>query len=82
MRRLLYTAFLCICLAGCEKDEPEGEPMGCMTGIPQGQNYRVLIRCCTRREFLAGDNVNAGGTSNWTHYTRHEWVKVKKCGDC
>lgn len=68
-------------LSGCD-DEPEGPQMGCLTGVVKGGTSRVLIRCCTKEEYLAGGNVNAGGTSNWSNYESHQWVKVDKCGDC
>lgn len=66
---------------GCEEKEIKSDK-GCLTGIPDGLNYRVLIRCCTRAEYAAGSNVNAGGTANWTSYSQHEWKPVDDCGDC
>lgn len=70
--------FICLLAFFACEEEPESN-IGCMTGIPKGQNYRVQIRCCTKQEYLAGNNVNAGGTSNWTSYEDHEWAK---CGAC
>lgn len=70
--------FVLVLIFSCEDSEPESD-IGCLTGIPKGQNYRVTIRCCTHKQALAGDNVNAGGISNWNSYTDHKW---DKCSDC
>lgn len=75
IRSLLLVA---IVLCGCNKDEEESN-IGCQTGVPKGASYRVLIRCCTQQQALAGNNVKAGGTANWTDYTDHKW---EKCADC
>lgn len=74
-RIILIIAF--ISLFGCE-DEPETD-QGCMTGVPVGLNYSVHIRCCTKQQYLAGNNVNAGGTANWASYTDHKWEKCSSC---
>lgn len=79
MKKLIL-AIMLVAFMGCEsEDQDPNAGTGCMTGIPKGQNYRVQIRCCTRQEFLAGNNVNAGGTSNWTSYTDHDWEKCSAC---
>lgn len=65
---------------GCAKDDP-GPQMGCLTGLT-GNGTRVTIRCCTKEQFQAGSNVNAGGTSNWSTYTSHEWKAVSDCSQC
>jgi hypothetical protein len=62
----------------CSDDEPKSD-QGCLTGIPQGTNTRVLIRCSTNKEYLAGSNTSAGGTASWNQYTVHQWAK---CDDC
>jgi hypothetical protein len=73
----LFFAILFVCLA-CSDDD-ESSNIGCQTGIPKGSTDRVLIRCSTQQEHLAGNNVNAGGLSTFTNYTQHQWAK---CGDC
>lgn len=65
-------------LVGCSEDEPTTD-QGCLTGIRNGTTDRVFIRCCTRKEYLAGDNTTAGGTANWSNYTNHQWAA---CPDC
>lgn len=62
----------------CSDDDPTSET-GCLTGIPSGSTDRVLIKCATREQFLAGSNVSAGGTSSWNAFTQHQWAK---CSDC
>lgn len=62
----------------CSDDDPETEN-GCLTGIPTGATDRVLIKCSTREQYLAGNNVSAGGTASWNAYTGHQWAK---CNDC
>lgn len=73
--------FILLVLAACSEDEPQSEQKGCISGLTGGGD-RVNIRCATRQEFLAGSNVNQGGTSNWTNYTKHEWKKVSNCSEC
>ena len=76
MRKLLA---ILIILCACSDDEPETD-QGCLTGIPKaGGTGRILIRCSTHHEYLAGNNVGAGGTVSWDSFTSHEW---KKCDDC
>lgn len=74
---------LLISFASCE-DEPDelSDKIGCLTGVPVGKTDRVPMRCCSRQEFLAGDNTGAGGTSYWNSYTKHAWKAVKDCSEC
>jgi hypothetical protein len=63
----------------CSDDDSETD-QGCLTGIPKsGPQDRVLIKCSTKEQYLAGSNTSAGGTSSWTLYSGHKW---EKCGDC
>lgn len=71
--------FVCILAFFACEEEPESD-IGCMTGIPKsGGTDRVLIRCCTHKQYLAGNNVNAGGIASSINYTNHKW---EKCPDC
>jgi hypothetical protein len=78
----MKTFILCIILiaglsVGCsEKQDPTNQ--GCLTGVNSDGN-RVLIRCCTKDQYLAGSNVNAGGTAIWPNYSGHKW---ESCQDC
>ena len=67
-----------VSLFSCSEDEPE-TLQGCLTGVHKLGTDRELIRCCTREEYLAGSNVNAGGTANWSNYTKHQWEKCDQC---
>jgi len=70
---------LAILVIVCACTEPETD-QGCLTGIPKsGGTGRILIRCSTRQEYLAGNNVGAGGTVSWDSFISHEW---EKCDDC
>lgn len=62
---------------GCS--ETEKELIGCTTGIPKGETERVLIRCSTKKQFLAGNNTSQGGISYWNSYTGH---KFEECSNC
>jgi hypothetical protein len=82
MKQLLI--ILCVlCAFACGPDLEDEDPkagIGCHTGIPKsGNGDRILVRCCTHKEFLAGENVNAGGVSYFNAYTDHKW---EKCDDC
>lgn len=79
MKRIFLIAALVCALSCSEEDDPTTD-QGCLTGIPKsGPPERVLIRCCTNQQYLAGNNTGAGGTSSWTLYTGHQWAK---CDDC
>lgn len=76
MKKLLVILFIAV---GCSDDEPQTDH-GCLTAIPKsGPQTRVLIRCSTKEQYLAGSNTTQGGTSSWTLYTGHQWAK---CDDC
>jgi hypothetical protein len=75
MKKLLVILMI---LTACSEDEPDTDK-GCQTGISKQTGQRELIRCCTQQQALAGDNVQAGGTPNFTNYTNHKWAP---CDDC
>lgn len=79
MKNLILVLFLLV--FSCSEDEEDPRSgIGCQTGIlKSGGTDRDLIRCCTFQEFLAGDNVNAGGTSRAKYYKDMKW---EKCADC
>lgn len=60
-------------------DDDDPTDKGCLTGVPKGQTERILIKCSTHDQYLAGSNTGAGGTSAWDSYSGHKW---EKCGDC
>jgi hypothetical protein len=65
-------------VSGCSEKEDPKPSEGCLTGI-NNDGVRVQIRCCTREEYLAGSNVNAGGTASWESYTGHKWELCDSC---
>lgn len=69
---------LLLATMSCSDNEPETD-QGCLTGIPKAGGNRVLIKCSTNKQYLAGSNTSAGGTSAWDLYTGHQWAK---CSDC
>ena len=52
-----YIAILLILMA-CE---PEITDNGCQVGWLKGTTTYVLIRCATNAQYIAGDNIEAGG---------------------
>ena len=82
--------FLCIALLlCCNKDNSitvDPNPKGCLTGIIKSCSSnctRYLIRCCTKAEYAAGNNVAQGGTANLDLFRDWQWVEVKKdCSEC
>lgn len=74
----VVTILLLFTILACSDDDPERNK-GCLTGIPKSGGDRVLIKCSTREEYLAGNNTSAGGTASWDAFTGHQWAK---CGDC
>lgn len=81
MKRLIICIVFLTLFVGCEEEEDPNAGTGCLTAYPKAgaEADRFTIRCCTRQEFLAGSNVSAGGTANWTLYAGHKW---EKCSDC
>lgn len=76
MKKLLVILLIA---CACSDDEP-GTDQGCLTGIPKtGSQDRVLIKCSTKQQYLAGSNTGAGGTASWNSYTSHKW---EPCSDC
>jgi len=82
MKTKVFAMLLAVLLlAGCSEDP--GPQMGCMTGIPKvGDPVRTFMRCCTKQEYLAGNNVERGGISYFSNYTDHEWKPVSDCSKC
>lgn len=79
---LLTTGALCISLS-CSEDGEKGPQIGCMTGLPKsGGTDRELIRCCTKEQALAGDNVAAGGIARAKNYKNISWTPVNDCSEC
>lgn len=80
MKKLLL---ICLVLLSCDKDEGDDKDgYGCLTGVSKTTNKRELIRCCTYKEYTAGSNSSAGGTSNFSNYTGHSWTPTDDCGTC
>lgn len=72
--------FLASLFACSDDDSNSASSKGCLTGIPKsGSQNRVLIRCCTNQEYLAGSNTSAGGTSDWDAFKSHKWELCDKC---
>ena len=84
MKTILSILFASLLFMGCSEDDPaKDSKLGCMTGIPKaGAPVRTFYRCGTYEQFLAGDNVAAGGTDIFDNYTNHQWAKVSDCSKC
>jgi hypothetical protein len=80
MKIKIISICLLLLICSCSEDDP-GVQMGCLSGVTGGGD-RITIRCCTKQEFQAGSNVNAGGTANWNLYTQHQWKAVSDCDKC
>lgn len=67
-------------LGACsEDDEPESKSkVRCLTGV-NIDGDRVFIRCATKEQYMAGNNVSQGGTANWTNFTGHQWEECDNC---
>lgn len=81
----MKTKIISICLlffvAAC--NEEEGPEMGCWTGIPKsGGTERVLISCCEKKTYAAGNNEEAGGIGYSINYTDWKWEPAKNCKEC
>jgi hypothetical protein len=71
---------LVLLLFACSEDTTV--QMGCQTGIIKGTTIRVAIRCCTKEQHSAGNNVAKGGTANFTDFTSIQWVPIDDCKYC
>jgi len=80
MKKLLFIILL---LVSCDKeDEDTNSGVGCLTGYSKTTKKLELIRCCTYKEYTAGSNTSAGGTSSFENYTGHNWKAVNDCSEC
>lgn len=70
-----------ILLFSCKEDDVDPHAgIGCQTGIPKnGDGQRVLIRCATYEQYIAGNNTNAGGIPASSDYTEQQWAKCSEC---
>lgn len=78
--KVLSIMLLLFASVSCSEDQanPLNET-GCFTAIPKGGTERVLVKCCTLKDYQAGSNTNIGGTASWSDYTDHRWAS---CSDC
>ena len=76
--KVLSVCFLLL-IGSCKEEDP-GPQLGCSTGMRDGE--RKLLRCCTQKEHLAGNNEAAGGVSYFNNYTQHQWEPVSNCKKC
>jgi hypothetical protein len=74
MKKLIFAFAL---LASCSEDD-KGPETKCLTG-ENSTGTRVFIKCLTREQYLAGSNVQAGGSPEWNYYIRHEWEECDNC---
>lgn len=81
---LLTAIVICVPIACSEDEEKDpNDALVCMTGIPKsGGTDRELIRCCTRKEALAGSNVSAGGLKRVENYKSISLTPVNDCSEC
>lgn len=82
---LLMTTVVTWLPVACSEDEEKdpNDALVCMTGIPKsGGTDRELIRCCTRKEALAGSNVSAGGLKRVENYKSISLTPVNDCSEC
>lgn len=71
-----YLSILIILLLFSCSEEDE-TLKGCSTGIRDGK--RQLIRCATKEQHLAGNNVAAGGVGYFANYKNPQWEKCDQC---
>jgi len=62
------------------KEETDPNPIGCQMGRnPANSLVWRTYRCATYKQYLAGSNPSAGGTTVWNSYKEHKW---ELCSDC
>jgi hypothetical protein len=77
MRKLIF--LIAVVMFSCSDEKTEtNTDMGCSTGV-NSSGDRVLIRCATQKQHMAGDNVGAGGIPTYGYYTDHQWEKCENC---
>ena len=76
MKKLIFI----LLLFGCSKASDPAPATGCWTGMRDGK--RQLIDCCLKKEYLAGNNVAAGGVSWCVNYTQWQWEPNRTCKQC
>jgi len=74
---LIWILGLFLIIVSCEEKDNESNKK-CITGVDSNME-RVFIRCATREEFMAGNNVKKGGTANWENYEGHKWESCSNC---
>lgn len=67
-------------LTDCNKRTDPAPLTGCWTGMRDGK--RQLIDCCLKNEYLAGNNVAAGGVSWCVNYTDWKYEPSLTCQTC
>lgn len=69
--------FILLLFSSCEEEEII--EVRCQTGIYVGTTERVFLRCATHKQYIAGDNVKAGGISYSRNYDHQKWEKCDRC---
>lgn len=80
MRTILLIAFLS--LLSCEREQANPVGLGCQSGLHAGYSAiskRVVYRCSTYEQFLAGSDTSKGGTAEYNNYVENQWTP---CTDC
>lgn len=76
---LAVIAIFAILNSRCKEPE-DPNPIGCQMGRnPANSLVWRTYRCATYKQFLAGSNPNAGGTTVWNSYKENKW---ELCPDC
>jgi len=76
-----YITILLLFLMGCEVDTAMLQ--GCQVGQLIGTTKYVLIRCATNEEYVAGDNIGAGGTDLSAYEPGSiAFTPVSRCSQC
>lgn len=78
MRKLILIILILV-INSCQQDDYVPKT-GCQTGIRDG--VRKLMRCCSKQEHLAGNNVAAGGISYFSNYTNQQLEPAGSCKEC
>lgn len=83
MKKIFLIVVVTLFVACSDDEKGPKDGMGCMTGINKsGGTERVLIRCCTHQQFLAGSNEANGGKESVKYYKDIDWRQVDDCSEC
>lgn len=85
MFKCAVLAAVCTMVPSCEKSIVIDYQRGCISGIPKdGSTHgrRVFIKCDTHLHYIAGGNVDAGGSKDALNYDSRRWDHEEDCNKC